>query len=221
MGALGRSRRRGVDGFLRRPSGALPAALPFVGVEIDTASSRARDDRRLSSDRCRASRHRRERSSLSRMSAQGHPVPEPFSLWVVAREPAQANGSSGSHAAGLYALAWATCLAYGVTHPATARFVNTSASVLSGLIPKVPGGIGAAEAAPRLASSQSRRVDRLRDRPHTASLHLLPPPDLGLPLAAMANTQGLPVRDDDDHAPTWRGDVAVRIERAACGVRSI
>ncbi len=48
----------------------------------------------------------------------------------------------------LYALALgATCLAYGVDlNLAQLVFINTSASVLSGLIP-VPGGIGAAEAA--------------------------------------------------------------------------
>ena len=48
----------------------------------------------------------------------------------------------------LYALALgATCLAYGVNlNLAQLVFVNTSASVLSSVIP-VPGGIGAAEAA--------------------------------------------------------------------------
>ena len=48
----------------------------------------------------------------------------------------------------LYALALgATCLAYGVhLNVGQLIFINTSASVLSGLVP-VPGGIGAAEAA--------------------------------------------------------------------------
>jgi uncharacterized membrane protein YbhN (UPF0104 family)/tRNA A-37 threonylcarbamoyl transferase component Bud32 len=71
-------------------------------------------------------------------------------LWSVARDRSKRvqlfGGNIGS--ALLYALALgATCLAYGVDlNLAQLVFVNTSASVLSSLIP-VPGGIGAAEAA--------------------------------------------------------------------------
>ena len=72
------------------------------------------------------------------------------SLWVVARTRRKRMAVFGGAIASelLYALALgATCLAYGVdlTLPQLV-FINTSASVLSGLIP-VPGGIGAAEAA--------------------------------------------------------------------------
>jgi glycosyltransferase 2 family protein len=72
------------------------------------------------------------------------------SLWSVARIRRKRlelfGGNIGSEL--LYALALgATCLAYGVElNLAQLVFVNTAASVLSGLIP-VPGGIGAAEAA--------------------------------------------------------------------------
>ncbi len=72
------------------------------------------------------------------------------SLWSVARDRRKRvelfGGNVGSELC--YALALgATCLAYGAhLNIAQLVFVNTSASVLSGLIP-VPGGIGAAEAA--------------------------------------------------------------------------
>ena len=71
-------------------------------------------------------------------------------LWDVARDRRKRielfGGNVGSELT--YALALgATCLAYGVhLNVAQLVFVNTSAAVLSGLIP-VPGGIGAAEAA--------------------------------------------------------------------------
>jgi glycosyltransferase 2 family protein len=71
-------------------------------------------------------------------------------LWSVARDRRKRvelfGGNLGSEL--LYAIALgATCLAYGVhLNVAQLVFVNTSAAVLSGLIP-VPGGIGAAEAA--------------------------------------------------------------------------
>jgi glycosyltransferase 2 family protein len=71
-------------------------------------------------------------------------------LWSVARDRGKRvqlfGGNVGSEL--LYALALgAACLAYGVDlNLAQLVFVNTSASVLSSLIP-VPGGIGAAEAA--------------------------------------------------------------------------
>ena len=71
-------------------------------------------------------------------------------LWGVARDRRKRielfGGNLGSELT--YALAiGATCLAYGVhLNVAQLVFVNTSAAVLSGLVP-VPGGIGAAEAA--------------------------------------------------------------------------
>ena len=71
-------------------------------------------------------------------------------LWAVARDRRKRlelfGGNVGSELSYSIALG-ATCLAYG-THLNVAQlvFVNTSAAVLSGLIP-VPGGIGAAEAA--------------------------------------------------------------------------
>jgi uncharacterized membrane protein YbhN (UPF0104 family)/tRNA A-37 threonylcarbamoyl transferase component Bud32 len=71
-------------------------------------------------------------------------------LWSVARDRKKRVELFGGTAASelLYAISLgATCLAYGVhLNVAQLIFVNTSASVLSGLIP-VPGGIGAAEAA--------------------------------------------------------------------------
>lgn len=71
-------------------------------------------------------------------------------LWSVAKNRGKRIELFGGNVASelLYALALgATCLAYGVhLNLAQLVFVNTSAAVLSGLIP-VPGGIGAAEAA--------------------------------------------------------------------------
>jgi uncharacterized membrane protein YbhN (UPF0104 family)/tRNA A-37 threonylcarbamoyl transferase component Bud32 len=71
-------------------------------------------------------------------------------LWSVARDRHKRVEVFGGAIAAelLYALSLgATCLAYGVhLNVAQLVFINTSASVLSGLIP-VPGGIGAAEAA--------------------------------------------------------------------------
>jgi len=129
-------------------------ALPFVGVEIDTSEfESAGPDRRLligiavalvvsavivlALPKVRAKVMPGVRSTLS-------------SLWIVARTRRKRMAVFGGAIASelLYALALgATCLAYGVdlTLPQLV-FVNTSASVLSGLIP-VPGGIGAAEAA--------------------------------------------------------------------------
>ena len=71
-------------------------------------------------------------------------------LWAVARDRQKRielfGGNVGSELAYSIALG-ATCLAYGAhLNVAQLVFVNTSAAVLSGLIP-VPGGIGAAEAA--------------------------------------------------------------------------
>jgi uncharacterized membrane protein YbhN (UPF0104 family) len=71
-------------------------------------------------------------------------------LWKVARDRRKRMDVFGGAIAAelLYALSLgATCLAYGVhLNVAQLVFINTSASVLSGLVP-VPGGIGAAEAA--------------------------------------------------------------------------
>src|SRR4029453_15474271 len=71
-------------------------------------------------------------------------------LWSVARDRRKRVELFGGTIASelLYALALgATCLAYGVhLNLAQLVFVNTTASVLSSVIP-VPGGIGAAEAA--------------------------------------------------------------------------
>ena len=71
-------------------------------------------------------------------------------LWNVARVRRKRLEVFGGSIASelLYALALgATCLAYGVhLNLGQLIFINTSASVLSGVVP-VPGGIGAAEAA--------------------------------------------------------------------------
>jgi glycosyltransferase 2 family protein len=71
-------------------------------------------------------------------------------LWSVARDRRKRIELFGGNVASelLYAIALgASCLAYGIhLNLAQLVFVNTSAAVLSGLIP-VPGGIGAAEAA--------------------------------------------------------------------------
>jgi len=71
-------------------------------------------------------------------------------LWAVAKiRRKRVEVFGGSLAAELlYAIALgATCLAYGIhLNIAQLVFVNTSASVLSSIVP-VPGGIGAAEAA--------------------------------------------------------------------------
>jgi len=71
------------------------------------------------------------------------------SLWSVIRDRRKRLELFGGNVASelLYALALgATCLAYGIDlNLAQLVFVNTSASVLSSLVP-VPGGIGAAEA---------------------------------------------------------------------------
>jgi hypothetical protein len=78
-------------------------------------------------------------------------------LWIVARDRRKRVELFGGNVVSelLYALALgAACLAYGADlNLAQLVFVNTSASVLSSLIP-VPGGIGAAEAAPRPGSSR-------------------------------------------------------------------
>ena len=132
----------------------LLVTLPFVGVDIDTSQFRgAGPDSRLligiavalvvsvvvvlAVPRVHAKVVPPIRSALS-------------SLWSVARVRHKRMELFGGTVASelLYALALgATCLAYGVDlNLVQLVFINTSASVLSGVIP-VPGGIGAAEAA--------------------------------------------------------------------------
>jgi glycosyltransferase 2 family protein len=128
--------------------------LPFVGVSIDTSQFKAAGpDRRLliaigvalvvtvvlaaAIPRVRARVLPGIRDALS-------------GLWSVARVRRKRLEVFGGSLASelLYALALgASCLAYGV-HLDVAQliFINTSASVLSSIVP-VPGGIGAAEAA--------------------------------------------------------------------------
>jgi uncharacterized membrane protein YbhN (UPF0104 family)/tRNA A-37 threonylcarbamoyl transferase component Bud32 len=129
-------------------------ALPFVGATIDTSQFEgAGPDTRLligigvalvvsavvvlALPRVRAKVVPPIKSGLS-------------SLWSVARDRRKRIELFGGNIASelLYAIALgATCLAYGVDlNLAQLVFVNTSASVLSSIIP-VPGGIGAAEAA--------------------------------------------------------------------------
>jgi uncharacterized membrane protein YbhN (UPF0104 family)/tRNA A-37 threonylcarbamoyl transferase component Bud32 len=129
-------------------------ALPFVGVALDTSQFRyAGPDRRLLIGIAIA-------LVVSALIALAVPkvrarvvpgVRSAFSsLWSVARVRGKRIELFGGNVASelTYALALgAACLAYGVhLNLAELVFVNTSASVLSGLIP-VPGGIGAAEAA--------------------------------------------------------------------------
>jgi uncharacterized membrane protein YbhN (UPF0104 family)/tRNA A-37 threonylcarbamoyl transferase component Bud32 len=135
-------------------AGLFALTLPFVGVDIDTSQFEgAGPDRRLlvaigvalvvtivvvmAVPKVRA----RVVPGL-RDAVHG--------LWSVARIRQKRVEVFGGSAASelLYALALgATCLAYGVhLNLAQLVFVNTSASVLSSVVP-VPGGIGAAEAA--------------------------------------------------------------------------
>jgi uncharacterized membrane protein YbhN (UPF0104 family)/tRNA A-37 threonylcarbamoyl transferase component Bud32 len=132
----------------------LLVTLPFVGVDIDTSQFRgAGPDSRLligiavalavsvvvvlAVPRVHAKVVPHIRSALS-------------SLWSVARVRHKRMELFGGTVASelLYPLALgATCLAYGVDlNLVQLVFINTSASVLSSVIP-VPGGIGAAEAA--------------------------------------------------------------------------
>jgi uncharacterized membrane protein YbhN (UPF0104 family) len=129
-------------------------ALPFVGANIDTSEwSGAGPDRRLliaigialvisavlvlSVPKLRAKVVPQVRDAL-------------HGLWDVARDRRKRLEVFGGGVASefLYAIALgATCLAYGLKlNVAELVFINTSASVLSSVVP-VPGGIGAAEAA--------------------------------------------------------------------------
>jgi glycosyltransferase 2 family protein len=129
-------------------------AIPFVGVDLDTSQFKgAGPDRRLLVAVAVAllisvvlilavPRVRARVLPGARAALRG--------LWNVARVRRKRLEVFGGGVAAelLYALALgATCLAYGVhLNVAQLIFINTSASVLSGLVP-VPGGIGAAEAA--------------------------------------------------------------------------
>ncbi len=128
--------------------------LPFVGVDLDTSQFEAAGpDRRLltaialvlvlSVVLILAAPRVRARVLPGVRDALG-------GLWRVARVRGKRLEVFGGGVASelLYALALgATCLAYGVDlNVAELIFINTSAAVLSGLVP-VPGGIGAAEAA--------------------------------------------------------------------------
>jgi uncharacterized membrane protein YbhN (UPF0104 family)/tRNA A-37 threonylcarbamoyl transferase component Bud32 len=129
-------------------------ALPFVGASVDTSQFQgAGPDTRLVAGIAIA-------LGISALVVAFVPrvhnrvVPEVSSalsgLWSVARDRRKRIELFGGNilSESTYAIALgATCLAYGVhLNLAQLLFVNTSAAVLSSLIP-VPGGIGAAEAA--------------------------------------------------------------------------
>jgi uncharacterized membrane protein YbhN (UPF0104 family)/tRNA A-37 threonylcarbamoyl transferase component Bud32 len=128
--------------------------LPLVGVDVDTSQFRhAGPDRRL----LLAIAVALVVSvvlvlALPKLRAKVVPdIRSAFSgLWSVARDRHKRLEVFGGSIASelLYALALgATCLAYGVhLDLAQLAFINTSAALLSGVMP-VPGGIGAAEAA--------------------------------------------------------------------------
>jgi uncharacterized membrane protein YbhN (UPF0104 family) len=133
--------------------GLLLLAIPFVRVEVDTGQFGGGPDTRLlvavggvllvsavlilTMPKLREKVLPPVRSALS-------------SLWTVIRDRRKRLELFGGSIAAelLYSLALgATCLAYGVNlNLAQLVFINSSAAVVSGLVP-VPGGIGAAEAA--------------------------------------------------------------------------
>jgi uncharacterized membrane protein YbhN (UPF0104 family)/tRNA A-37 threonylcarbamoyl transferase component Bud32 len=132
--------------------GLLLLAIPFVRVEVDTGQFAGGPDSRLlvtvgvvllvsavlilTMPRLREKVLPPVRSALS-------------SLWTVIRDRRKRLELFGGSIAAelLYSLALgATCLAYGINlNLAQLVFINSSAAVVSGLVP-VPGGIGAAEA---------------------------------------------------------------------------
>ena len=128
--------------------------LPFVSVDVDTSQFQVSGpDRRLLVAIALALVVTLALAlALPKMRARVVPgVRDALrGVWSVARVRRKRLEVFGGGAASelLYAVALgATCLAYGVhLHLGQLIFVNTSASVLSGLVP-VPGGIGAAEAA--------------------------------------------------------------------------
>jgi uncharacterized membrane protein YbhN (UPF0104 family)/tRNA A-37 threonylcarbamoyl transferase component Bud32 len=129
-------------------------ALPFVGVDLDTSQFKsAGPDRRLLLAIAVALLLTAV-LVLALPKVRARVVPDVrdavLGLWNVARVRRKRLEVFGGSAAAelLYAISLgATCLAYGVhLNVAQLVFVNTSASVLSSVVP-VPGGIGAAEAA--------------------------------------------------------------------------
>jgi uncharacterized membrane protein YbhN (UPF0104 family) len=128
--------------------------LPFVGVDIDTSQFEgAGPDRRLLAAIVVAlAASMVLLLALPRVRARILPgVREALlGLWSVARVRRKRIEVFGGSLASelLYALALgATCLAYGVhLNLGQLIFINTSAAVLSSVVP-VPGGVGAAEAA--------------------------------------------------------------------------
>jgi uncharacterized membrane protein YbhN (UPF0104 family) len=128
--------------------------LPFVGVDVDTSQFEgASPDRRLLVAIAVALVLTAVLVvAVPKMRARVLPgIRDALrGLWNVARVRRKRLEVFGGSAAAelLYAISLgATCLAYGVhLNVAQLVFVNTSASVLSSVVP-VPGGIGAAEAA--------------------------------------------------------------------------
>ena len=132
--------------------GLLLLAIPFVRVEVDTGQFAGGPDSRLlvaigvlllaSAVLILKVPKLREKVLPPLRSALS-------SLWSVIRDRRKRLELFGGSIAAelLYSLALgATCLAYGINlNLAQLVFVNSSAAVLSGLVP-VPGGIGAAEA---------------------------------------------------------------------------
>ena len=132
----------------------LLVTLPFVGVDIDTSQFRGAgpDSRLLVGIAVALAVSVVVVLAVPKVHAKVvPPIRSGLSgLWSVARDRHKRMELFGGTIASelLYALALgATCLAYGVDlNLAQLVFINTSASVLSSVIP-VPGGIGAAEAA--------------------------------------------------------------------------
>jgi hypothetical protein len=116
-------------------------------------------------------------------------------LWDVARDRhkrLELFGGNGASGAALRPRPRATCLAYGVDlNLAQLVFVNTAASVLSFLVP-TPVASGPLRRASRPASSRWESTSRPPcNRHHPAPLDLRPASDLGIRVAALAQSQGL------------------------------
>ena len=177
------------------------SVLPFIGLDIDTSQFEgAGPDRRLLAAIAVAlAASAVLLLAVPKVRARVLPgVRDALSgLWSVARVRRKRLEVFGGSIASelLYSVALgATCLAYGVhLNLGQLIFINTSASVLSGVVP-----VPEASELPRRPLSRSHRdggrpVDCLRDRNYAAPLHLLPAPDLGLLLASMARWEGLPL----------------------------
>ena len=124
-------------------------------------------------------------------------------VWSVARDRRKRIELFGGNVLSelTYALALgATCLAYGVApQPGPARLRQHGGVRPLERDPGRPAASAPAEASPRGRPHRDgrRRVDRVRRRHHAAPLHLLPPADLGLLLAALAQ----PARATSSSAP--------------------